>query len=430
MSELNTDSRTLAASETPLRGVAQAEAGEAGSLADGMMGVDTVPPREGTPTPRAASTALDDTATRVVADGASALDAPAPMEFDGSSDSSDNGSALTTRANAAIDEQLLLVQPSVAEVAEAGAVLAAAVELAVPVAACVPDPMTGVDDSQWKTTWPTNELIICGFLVPQISQTPTVDGVSRMRAAVDITEIDAVTGATGTIARVPIHILPLAAGFGPVFNEIARARKQRQRLQPIPVELRGVCKRLADKDPRFAKVRWSTLFGMEISQVQRMDRQADQYGRWRGMGIVSGLRSYAINGVQYLRVTLNVIATKPKARLRGTSAQCDQVDVLVWSGHAHLQRFRRLGQRLLVEAEVSAHTHVLHPNHPDLEGLEAEVKARLQVVRQSLLIATLGEFPDQAAADEFAAWGRAGRPAAQGRSGGQTERQNQRMPRR
>lgn len=278
-------------------------------------------------------------------------------------------------------------------------------------------PVDDLPDPDWRQHWPHNELVIFGRLDPNVSQAPTVDGVSRIRATVEIIEIDEASGASGVVAKVPVQILPLARGFDPVFNEIRRARKQHQRIEPFPVELRGASKRLYDKDARYANTRWSMLFGLEVGLVRRVDRSVEHYGRWRGTGSVSNVRPFEIDTERYLRVTLSVAASKRKAQLRGPSSAIDQVDVLVRVDHAHAQRFRHVGQRLLIEAEVYSQTSVLRATHPDLEGLDDELKERLRILRQGLLLVTMGEFPDVTAEEDFTAWVTAGRPGRPGRPG-------------
>jgi len=278
-------------------------------------------------------------------------------------------------------------------------------------------PAEEIPDVDWRQRWPHNELVIFGRLDPNVSQAPTVDGVTRIRATVEIIEIDESSGATGVVAKVPVQILPVARGFDPVYEYLRRARMQHRRIEPFPVELRGASKQLYDKDARYATTRWSMLFGLEVSLVRRVDRGVGHYGRWRGAGTVRDARPFELGTESFLRVTLSVGASQRKAQLRGPSSTTAQVDVLVRVEHEHAQRFRHVGQRLLVEAEVYSQTSVLRATHPDLEGLDEELKERLRILREGLLLVTMGEFPDGAAEDDFAAWIKAGRPMPPGRPG-------------
>jgi CBS domain-containing protein len=276
---------------------------------------------------------------------------------------------------------------------------------------------TPSDDADWRQAWPRNELLIFGQLEALVSQAPTVDGVTRIRAAVEIMEIDDASGATGVIAKVPVQILPVARGFEPLFKEITRAREQRRRLRPFSVELRGASKRLQDKDGRYAHTRWTTLFGLEVSRVTRVEHNVAHYGRWRGTGMVIAARPFAIGNEEYFRITLRVAAGIQKAHLRGVSSALDQVDVLVRAEHEHAPRFRHVGQRLLVEAEVCSQISVLGAAHPDLEGLDDDAKERLRILREGILLVTMGEFPDERAEADFGAWDAAERPGPPGRPG-------------
>jgi hypothetical protein len=280
------------------------------------------------------------------------------------------------------------------------------------------------DDPAWRLHWPSNELVLIGMLEPQLVPAPAVDGVTRFRANLLITEIDAETGQSGVVAKVPIQILPMARGFEPIYNQVTRARRlnrqnngRRERLQPFYVEVRGVSKRLPDQDRRYATVRRTTLFGLEVSALKQVARETPQFGRWRGIGTVAKTRPFEFEGVTYLRATLNVPSTRRKSHLRGGSAHMDQADVLVHKGHPHYRRFKHIGQRLLVEAEVTSQTSVMRDTHPALEGLEEKDRQRLQTLRQGLVIATMGEFPDEAAEAEYTAWALVGHPGQPGRPG-------------
>ncbi len=272
-------------------------------------------------------------------------------------------------------------------------------------------PLSPVDDPNnpdWKSYWPSNELVIYAVLDPSTAQAPTVDGIRLIRTQAQITEIDPETSDIGIVAKVPVQILPMARGYEPLYNEITRARRTKQRVRPFMVEMRGVCKRLADQDSRFATTRRTTLFGMQISTVKRIDKNQMQFGRWRGSGTVSAVRPFELDGVDYYRVTLEVATTKKKVFLRGVSAQVDPVDVLIRKDHKHVQRFRRVGQRLLVEAEITAQTSIMRDTHPALEGLDDETRQRLATIRQGIVLANMGAFPDAQAERDFANWQRSG----------------------
>ena len=176
---------------------------------------------------------------------------------------------------------------------------------------------------------------------------------------------------------------------------MTRSPKSRQRARPVAVELRGSSKCLQDRDRRYANARWTTLFGLEVTSIKRVDENVDHYGRWRGTGVVTAVRPFEFDYVRYFRVTLSVVPTAQKAQLRGTSSAVDLVDILVRDEHEHAPRFRHVGQRLLVEAEVCSQTSVLRESHPDLEGLDDEMKERLRILREGILLATMGEFPDE-----------------------------------
>lgn len=278
-------------------------------------------------------------------------------------------------------------------------------------------PADEASECDWRHDWPRNELVIFGRLDPNVSRAPTVDGVSRIRGMVEIIEIDDESGESGIVAKVPVQILPIAHGFETLSRDLRRPRGQLQRMEPVPVELRGASKRLQDKDARYANTRWSMLFGLEVSLVRRVERNSQHYGRWRGTGIVRAVSPFDVGIESYLRVTLSVATAQHKAHLRGASSTTNEVDVLVRTEHEHAQRFRHGGQRLLVEAEVYSRTSVLREAHPDLEGLDDEIKERLRILREGLLLATMGEFPDAAAEEDFVRWVKAGSQGIEGRPG-------------
>ncbi len=293
-----------------------------------------------------------------------------------------------------------------------------------------PDAQTSIsveaNGTDWRQQWPRNELLIFGRLDMFVSFAPTVDGVSRIRAAVEIMEIDESSDAAGIVARVPVQILPKARGFRALFGDMTRSPKSRQRARPVAVELRGSSKCLQDRDRRYANARWTTLFGLEVTSIKRVDENVDQYGRWRGTGVVTAVRPFEFDYVRYFRVTLSVVPTAQKAQLRGTSSAVDLVDILVRDEHEHAARFRHVGQRLLVEAEVCSQTSVLRESHPDLEGLDDEMKERLRILREGILLATMGEFPDERAEADWDDWNRAGRPMPAGRPGRRLSPEQQR----
>ncbi len=272
-------------------------------------------------------------------------------------------------------------------------------------------PLSPVDDPNnpdWKDYWPSNELVMYATMDPSTAQAPTLDGIRMIRTQAQITEIDPETSEVGIVAKVPVQILPMARGYEPLFNEITRARRRSERVRPFIVELRGVCKRLADQDTRFATARRTTLFGMQISQVKRIDKDHMQFGRWRGRGTVAAVRPFDLNGTEYFRVTLEVASTKRKVFLRGETAQVDLVDVLIRRDHKHANRFSRVGQRLLVEAEITSQTSVLRDDHPSLEGLDDDTRVKLGTLRQGIVLVNMGEFADARAETDFNNWLRTG----------------------
>ncbi len=76
----------------------------------------------------------------------------------------------------------------------------------------------------------------------------------------------------------------------------------------------------------------------------------------------------------------------------------------------HADRFGHIGQQLLIEGNIAGDVHRMSDNHPALEGLDPRRKMQLQVLRESIVTVALGEFPDNAAEQDYAAWVKAGRP--------------------
>ena len=122
-------------------------------------------------------------------------------------------------------------------------------------------------------------------------------------------------------------------------------------------------------------------------------------------------RHYEYKGIGYQRVTAVVSLKQRKARLRGTSITHVPVDFLVAPEHEHADRFSHIGQRLLIEAAIGGEVQRMSEHHPALEGIDdPRRKAQLQILRQSVVTVTLGEFPDEEAEREYRAWIKAGRP--------------------
>lgn len=150
--------------------------------------------------------------------------------------------------------------------------------------------------------------------------------------------------------------------------------------------------------------------GVEVHKIARAASDAEQFGYWRGRVTVIASRRYEYRGMPYQRVTGVVALKQRKPRLRGTSVTHIPVDFLVAPEHEHADRFQHIGQRLLIEATLAGDVHRMHPDHPDLEGLDPRRKAQLQLLREAIVTVALGEFPDDAAERDYHAWVAAGRP--------------------
>ena len=269
-----------------------------------------------------------------------------------------------------------------------------------------------LDDATWREQWPTNAVHIVGRLLPRVSDAPVLDGVQRTR--MDLALVEQLGDAFGTLGNVPLFVLPGAPGFTPIYNDIQRARKQKRRLEPIMVEVHGVLRQMPDRDLRYASERYAVLMGVEVHQIRRVARDAEQFAYWRGCAQVVASRRYEHKGIPYQRVTAVVALKQRKPRLRGTSVTHIPVDFLVAPDHEHADRFRHIGQHLLIEATIGAAVYHLHADHPALAGIEdPRRKAHLQVLRESVVTVTLGEFPDEAAERDYRAWVTAGRPGPQ-----------------
>ena len=263
-------------------------------------------------------------------------------------------------------------------------------------------------DPDWREHWPDNEVRLVGQLLPRVSDAPTMDGVQRTRMEVSLVEHHA--GAFGTIANLPVFVMPGASGFTPIYNEIRRARNQDRRLKPILVEMEGILRQMPDRDTRYANERYSVLMGVEVHKIARAASDAEQFGYWRGRVTIIASRRYDYRGMAYQRVTGVVAVKQRKPHLRGTSVTHIPVDFLVAPEHEHADRFQHIGQRLLIEATIAGDVHRMHPDHPDLEGLDQRRKAQLQLLREAVVTVALGEFPDEAAERDYQAWVKAGRP--------------------
>lgn len=288
-----------------------------------------------------------------------------------------------------------------------------------------PEPTTefevDLDDPHWRIKWPTNLVIVRGLIEPSLAQSPTADSVNRIRTTILVTEIDPDTPEqVGLVARIPVLVLPLAHGYGSIANEVSAARRKKQpgqrvRIEPVMVEARGISKRIEDRDTRFAEPRRTNLMAVEISSVRRIHKGSEQLSFWRGRGTVVSHRPFNLGDREFLRVTLKVPSARHRSYLRGPALNEDPVDVLVQKDHPHYERFRRIGQTLLVEAQVTSQTNTLRDDHPSLDGVEEDVKRRIQTLRQPLVIATMGEFPNDQAETDFNAWVEAGAPVSQPR---------------
>ncbi len=272
----------------------------------------------------------------------------------------------------------------------------------------VPASIDALDDPAWREQWPDNEVHIVARLLPRLSEAPALDGVQRMRMELALVEHHA--GEFGTVGNLPIFVLPGALGFTPIYNEIKRALRQKRRLDSITVEIRGILRRLPDRDTRYASARYSVLMGVEVHNVKRVENSVEQFAYWRGRAMVIDSRRYEHHGMPYQRVTAVVALKQRKPRLRGMSVTHVPVDFLVAPDHPHADRFRHIGQQLLIEGNIAGDVHRMSDNHPALEGLDPRRKAQLQVLRESIVTVALGEFPDNAAEQDYAAWVKAGRP--------------------
>ena len=270
-----------------------------------------------------------------------------------------------------------------------------------------PASVDALDEPAWREHWPDNAVHIVARLLPRLSDAPALDGVQRTRMELALVEHHA--GEFGTVGNLPIFVLPGAPGFTPIYNEIKRALKQKRRLDPITVELRGILRRLPDRDTRYANARYSVLMGIEVHDVKRVENTAEQFAYWRGRAMVIESRRYEHHGMPYQRVTAVVALKQRKPRLRGMSVTHVPVDFLVAPDHPHADRFRHMGQQLLIEGTIAGDVHRMSDNHPALEGLDPRRKAQLQVLRESVVTVALGEFPDDAAEKDYAAWVRSGR---------------------
>ena len=278
-----------------------------------------------------------------------------------------------------------------------------------------PTPEADEPDGQaWREQWPANAVHIVGRLLPRVSEAPVLDGVQRTR--MDLALVEQAGDEFGTMGTVPLFVMPGAPGFTPIYNEIRRARKQKRRLDPIMVEIHGVLRQMPDRDLRYAGARYTVLMGVEVHQVKRVARDAEQFAYWRGRAQVVASRRYEHKGIPYQRVTAVVALKQRKPRLRGTSVTHIPVDFLVAPEHEHADRFRHVGQHLLIEATIGADVYHLPADHPRLEGIDdPRRKAHLQVLRESVVTVTMGEFPDEVAERDYRVWVRAGRPRPQRR---------------
>lgn len=222
------------------------------------------------------------------------------------------------------------------------------------------------DDPHWRDTWPTNLMIVRGLIEPSLAQSPTVDGVNRIRTTMLVTEIDPdAPEQVGLVARIPVLVLTLAYGYSSIASGVSAARRRKQpgqhlRVEPVMIEARGISKRIEDRDTRFAEPRRTNPMAVEISTVRRIHKGSEQLSFWRGRGTVASHRPFNLGDHEFLRVTLKVPSARHRSYLRGPALNEDPVDVLVSKDHPHDARFRRISQKLLVEAQVTSQT-TTHP---------------------------------------------------------------------
>ena len=270
-------------------------------------------------------------------------------------------------------------------------------------------PEDTLDDPDWRDRWPDNEVRIIGQVLPRISEAPPLDGVPRVR--MELALVEQHDDAFGSVGTLPLFVMPRARGFGPIYREVLRARRYRLRIKPITVELQGVLRQMPDRDMRYATERYSVRMGVEVHQLRRVPDDTEQLAYWRGRVTVTGYRRYTYKGLPFRRVTGVVAYTQRKPHLRGLSVTLIPVDFLVAPDHEHADRFRRAGQCLLVEANISGDVYRMNAEHPDLEGIDdPRRRAQLQILRESVVMVTLGEFPDEAAEHAYHTWVKAGRP--------------------
>jgi len=265
------------------------------------------------------------------------------------------------------------------------------------------------DTPLWREQWPMNEVRMVGRLLARSSDAPALDGVQRTRMELALVEQHG--DEFGSMGTLPIFVMPGALGFTSIAAEIRRARREKRRLAPIMVDVQGILRQLPDRDGRYATERYRVLMGVEVHRITRLGDDAEQFAYWRGRATVTASRRYDYRGMPYQRVTAVVELVQRKPRLRGTSITHLPVDFLVAPGHEHADRFEHIGQRLLIEAAITPETQRMNDNHPDLLGIDdPRRKAQLQVLRESVVSVTMGEFPDEAAEHAYEAWVEAGRP--------------------
>ena len=275
--------------------------------------------------------------------------------------------------------------------------------------AVLPTPMVDEEHPLWREQWPMNEMRLVGRLLARSSDAPALDGVLRTRMELALVEQHG--DEFGSMGTLPIFVMPGALGFTSIAADIRRARKEKRRLAPITVEVQGILRQLPDRDGRYATERYRVLMGVEAHRITRVADDTEQFAYWRGRATVTASRRYEYRGIPYQRVTAVVELKQRKPRLRGTSITHLPVDFLVAPAHEHADRFEHIGQRLLIEATITPETQRMNDNHPDLEGIDdPRRKAQLQVLRESIVSVTMGEFPDEAAEGAYRAWVKAGRP--------------------